>query len=320
MFSYFTLLKKGKKGQIFPVLIVIAVILIIVALITANLGKVSLDRLNCIQGADAGALAGISDFTCGYNKASWAHFSMELVSIAIQIYLLIPMGYTCYGLRSIWAFAAGLFNYNMYDWAYKVVRGYSEAVRKDAYYYALINAGIDDKYKWDPDESQYRDKPHPDESWEHWTNLKSAFSKWLNDLADGWEDASSLSYEWQNQSKQVTIDCESSPPEELGYQAWCLFGLYWTRVGKFCMLLPWPHAPFPFYAWLEDPSERWVRITAERNYQIEEREVGGWTDTEGVVHPGFWSVRHPDTSASARAEMTGSFWGGPDDFDFELTE
>ena len=55
MFSYFTLLKKGKKGQIFPVLIVIAVILIIAALISANLGKVSLDRLSSIQGADAGA-------------------------------------------------------------------------------------------------------------------------------------------------------------------------------------------------------------------------------------------------------------------------
>lgn len=308
MFFLFNFLRKGRKGQIFPLLVAVIVILIIAALITANLGKVSLDRLSCIQAADAGALAGISDFTCGYNKASWAHWSMVPVSAAIQIYLLIPNDISCYGFRSIWALAAGFFNYNMYDWARSVVAGYSSAVRKDAYYYALINAGIDDRYKWDEDEGGYRNKLHLDETWEHWTGLKSAFSKWLNDFPDGWADASSLAYEWQNQSKQVTVSCESSSPQDLRYQPWCLIGLYLVRIYAVCVPVTLPHAPFPFYAWLKNPSTRQVAMTVTRTHQQEERDLG------------FWKVGQPVTQASAKAKMTGSFGDGTDDFNFKLTE
>ena len=313
MFSYFILLKKGKKGQIFPILIVIAVILIIAALISANLGKVSLDRLYCIQGADAGAIAGVSDFTCGYNKAHLAHIAMLAVSVVIQTYLAIPLCINCVQSRAAWALAAGMFNRRVYEWADAMVRGYSEAARKDAYYHAFINAGIDDKYKYDA--GQYRDKPHLNETWEHWTSLKSAFSKWLNDLPDGWGNASSLTYRWTGQNgpetgdKSVTVNCESSPPEDLGYQAWALIGIYCIVITvsyvTFCIYVPIPHPPIPFHAFLHSPSQKWVRITIQRNYQEETKNLG------------FWSVRHPETQATARVRMTGSISSG---FDFELEE
>lgn len=312
MFIYSIGLKEGKKGQIFPILIVIVVILIIAALITANLGKVSLDRLYSINAADAGAIAGISDFTSGYNKASWANIAMLPVALAIQTYLLFPVCWYCWPYRHLWYVVANDFNDSLYEWARAMVEGYSYYVRKDAYYYAFINAGIDDKYKYDPNyydpvTGNYRNRPLATETWEDWVRLDTAFSRWLNDLPDGWGNNSSLRYTWTNQSEWVTVYLDSSPYEELDSFRWFLFGIYLfpTIVCPCCFPLPLPHGFI--HAFLEEPSQRWVRVRVERSHQQQDEDLG------------FWRVRRPTIEATAATEMEGTIWQ-PDSFDFRLIQ
>jgi len=320
MFSCF-FLRKGKKGQIFPILIAIVVILIIAALITANLGKVSQERLYCIQAADAGVIAGASDYSCGYNKTAIINTMMPLVAVAVQTYLFIPpiKCIWCYPVDHLVVAAGRDFNHRLYDWANGVVRGYSEAVRKDAYYYAFINAGIDDKYRWDG--SGYRDKPKEGESWQDWSNLESAFNHWLNETFVGsyWQDAPSITYKWQNGKEWVIVHCDSSSPEDLPCFKWWLFAIYWipcpcppsgicppSPCGYCALPGPLPHGPIHVH--LMNPSKRWVRMRVEHHNQEEDKDLG------------FWRVKQPVTEATAQARMTGgySFFGG--DFDLKLEE
>lgn len=327
MFSYFYFLKNSRKGQIFPILVAVAVILVIAALISANLGKVSMDRLHTMNAADAGALAGISDFTCAYNKAWIFNTVMISVYAAIQTYLLIPEPEHSYGCVyvKIWAYptcwwghdsiakiARDVNNTFYHSWR-AIVRGYSESVRKDAFYYALINAGIDDKFKWDPDEGRYRDKPHPGEDWHHWQGLKSRFSRWLEELPPGWDYngidkdtrcylgvehfTSSLSYQWDDgirPVKSVTVTV-TSPNADSGHQRMVLIGMYQICVIIYGVEVPIP-IPIPhgrIYAWLYDPPRRYVRVRVERRNLAPPRELG------------FWRVMQRNTTAEAEAEIIG---------------
>ncbi|MCM8801118.1 MAG: hypothetical protein NC912_03785 [Candidatus Omnitrophica bacterium] len=337
MFSYFHLLKKSRRGQIFPILVAVVVILIIATLITANLGKVSLDRLYTIQSADAGVLAGISDFVCGYNKAAFMNTPMWMVTVALQTWLLLPIGCSCifpcswcWFSRNMVVRAAKDFNERLYQWAREIVDAYSRYARKDAYYYAFINAGIDDKYKWDG--SRFRDKPREGESWEHWTRLDSAFSRWLRNLPVGWEDNSSLTYNWYDRSKAVTVEYTGSPPQTLSSRSWTLWAGYCYPIPYVCacclpLILP-VHGSILGHIWeapLIDPSTRWVRMTVRRQYRRQEKEIGGWTDERGRPRPGWWRVIQPTTQARARARMRGSFgiWDAFSygrTFDMELEE
>ena len=320
MFSYFYFLKHGNKGQIFPVLLAIVVILVIAALISANLGKVSLDRLNTMNAADAGALAGISDFTCAYNKAWVFNLLIIMAYAAVQTWLLLPAPDSacfapcqfacpsCWSIRDSWAKLARDFNnYLYYAWR-GIVRGYSESVRKDAFYYALINAGIDDKFKWDPDEGGYRDKPHPGESWSHWQGLKSAFTKWLEALPPNWDfplpgdrltyttQVSSLSYRWHDNSKEVYITV-TSPRADSSRLRMPLLGLY-----SICIIIPpfiyiiMPGFVLPhglIFATLLNPDRRYVRVRVERRNSVLLRDLG------------FWNTIQPNTIAEAEAEIIG---------------
>lgn len=317
MFSYMSRLRAGKKGQIFPVLIVIIVILIIAALISVNLSKVSGDRLSCITGADAGAIAGVSAYSRGYNKASYAHPIMLGVFIALQIYLIIPECWYCWFIRQAIAMVGINFNENLYEWAKAMVKGYSSAVRKDAYSFAFSNAGIDDSARWDPALNAYRDKPYATEAWADWIKLEPAFSKWINDTCanEGWENACSITYNWEEarwkNKKSVTFyggSCNSSSPQDLGANTWLLLGLYLLDIEAPCwfpMLIP--HPPLIKIS-LKNPSRRWVRMRVVRSYAASEQEQ----------NLGFWSVRRPDTEATAEVKMSGSFgWFNP--FDLDLT-
>jgi hypothetical protein len=285
----------SKKGQIFPVIIAIVAILIIATLISANLGKVSLDRLYCINAADAGSLAGASDFICGYNRGRWCHIPMLISWGAIQTYLIWPMDIWCYYTRNSWAIRARTFNQTLYNGAKSIVAGYSESVRMDAYVFAFNNAGIDDRYKRD-DAGQYRDKPLPGEDWQHWTSLRSAFSVWQLGLPEDWEKAPSQTYNWKNNSKWIRISCNSSPAQDLGARRLPLIGLYRLPPPYSYIIIPLPHGWI--YAWLQNPSRRFVTIIAERGYNTAEQNLG------------FWSVKQPNTRSESTNEMRGGFTSG----------
>jgi len=62
--------KKGSdiKGQITPLLIVIMVVLLILALVTINVGRVALDKTYSSSASDAGALAAASIYAAAFNE------------------------------------------------------------------------------------------------------------------------------------------------------------------------------------------------------------------------------------------------------------
>ena len=326
MFSYFNLLKNGNKGQIFPLLIAVVAILVIVALISANLGKVSLDRVNTMNAADAGALAGISDFTCAYNKAWLPNLIMLLIYTGIQTWLLLPQPKSAC-LKGIFACPACWFSRDSiarivrdvnrtlyYTWRGQV-RGYSESARKDAFYYALINAGIDDKFKWDG--IGYRDKPLPGESWSQWQSYDSAFNKWIKDLQPNWDfhdingnllpgdrldypDVTTyLTYTWHNGSKSVTV-AVTVPRADSSRLKLPLIGSYGLIIPPYVWLwwFSLPHGDpgdyFRVFVSLLPPSHRYARVKVERKNLTPAKDLG------------FWRARQPNTIISeAQADMTG---------------
>lgn len=318
MFSYFNTLKSSRKSQVFPLLIAVMVILIIAALISANLGKVSMDRLNTMNAADAGALAGVSDFTCAYNRG-WIFNTIIIgVYVAVQIYLAWPQIFACIASREGVAMIARNVNNQVYLGWREMVRNYSASARKDAFYYAFINAGIDDKFKWDSAENSYRNRPHPGESWSRWSSLKSAFNKWLDDLPPNWDwpyydaDArcylgyavytSSLTYDWSvsnnwnDKSKSLTVTVTSTNADT-SHRKLPLIGIYYVPTPFGPVFFPWYHGR-P-YAMLLSPDLRYVRVRVQRHNRDQQKDLG------------FWTVRQPDTVAEAYAEMTGSsVWGG----------
>lgn len=338
MFSYFNLLKNGNKGQIFPLLIAAAAILTIAALISANLGKVSLDRLNTMNAADAGALAGISDFTCAYNKAWVYNVVMLPIYLVFQTWLLLPNSPnctaactpfacpTCWFSRDSWARICRDVNRTAYYAWRGQVRGYSESARKDAFFYALINAGIDDKFKWDG--TSFRDKPRAGESWSRWQSFDSAFNKWLKELPTNWDfvdsngvpfpgnrldhriQTSSLTYTWTDRSKSVTITV-TTPRADSSRLRLPLIGSY--GAGVFPLCIPWfpiphgdPGAGGRVFVNLLSPDRRYVRVRVERRNLTPAKDLG------------FWRARQPDTIvAEAEAEMTGeTVWTPSNDFDY----
>lgn len=285
---------RKNKGQVFPLLVTITVILIIAALISANLGKVSLDRLYCMNGADAGAVAGAADYTMGYNKAPKPDMAMVITWVAIQVFLAIPMVLPCIGPRGTFAAVAKTFNDIMYNYVKFVVLEYSKSAPRDAYYYAFINAGIDDRTKADG-----TDRPGPGVTWNSWINQKSRFGDWLNHISrdENWADPSShtyYTYLWGDGSgRSVTVYVSSSGIEQLRYKTMPLIGLYWFFIPP---IIPWWHGNIK--AWIKDPSRRRsVSVRVERSRANPE------------VSLGFWKALHPATRASATAEMFGGALG-----------
>ena len=82
--------KKGVnlKGQVTPLLLVVLAILLIAAVATVNIGRVSLDKTCSANGADAGSLAAASAWSGAFN-------SLALMNEQLQIYY--DMNYYTYG-------------------------------------------------------------------------------------------------------------------------------------------------------------------------------------------------------------------------------
>lgn len=74
MFRFFHKNKmQGNKGQMMPVFILVLVILLIMAMVTVNLGKISLMKTDTSNAADAGALAGGSTMANYFNQQAYAN-------------------------------------------------------------------------------------------------------------------------------------------------------------------------------------------------------------------------------------------------------
>jgi len=69
--------RNGVSGQITPFLLVVLVILLIAAIATINIGRVSLDKTCSANAADAGSLAAASIYATAFNNLAQANANME---------------------------------------------------------------------------------------------------------------------------------------------------------------------------------------------------------------------------------------------------
>jgi len=103
MFRAFNLNKfRYEKGQLLPVFIVILAVLIIMALVTVNLGKISMTKTYTSNAADAGALAGGSVMAGVFNQQSVTNNN----SLVINHTMFMAEMFTLAAAASASAFAA----------------------------------------------------------------------------------------------------------------------------------------------------------------------------------------------------------------------
>jgi len=103
MFIWFSENKANyNRGQIFPLVIAIIVAVMIMAMITANLGKIAIFRTDVANAADAGALAGASTLSAtllGYGLTSDMWCGKGLIA-AIRMTFILALGYD-FSIRGI---------------------------------------------------------------------------------------------------------------------------------------------------------------------------------------------------------------------------
>jgi hypothetical protein len=248
----------------------------------------------------------------GYNKVTKYNVAMVSVYLAIQGFLLVPMWLVCYAPRHTFATAAMLYNKLWFNAAKPVIQGYSESARRDAYFYAFINAGIDDRTKQDlSTEPNCGPNTSPSDCWFAWNNQKSYFDKWLNDRSnvETWADAGSYTYDYRDGSgRHVTVAVSGGGVVPLTSKGKILIGFYFIMIGPFWIPLFIPHGRID--AWLNNPPGRSVGVTVSR------------IRDNPTVSVGFWDALHPPTRASATGRMTGSSLGfgfSVNGFDYALS-
>ena len=135
-----------EKGQIFPFLIAIIAVIIIIAMITLNLGQIAIFKTDVSNAADAAALAGAStlsgyllgiglqsDMMCGEMLVAVAAILIEVITV-IGIPIAIAT-YIAYLVRMLVTYFQALEEGKM---------AWSNA-KKTAMQYAFQNAGIDEQ-------------------------------------------------------------------------------------------------------------------------------------------------------------------------------
>lgn len=296
---------RHQQGQVAPLLIVIIVIMIIAALITANVGKVSLEKLGCMQGADAGALAGVSVICTSYNHASVLNMVMFMTFLFTMVYLIDPRPLWDWLTRQKFVLGVVAFTDTLYYAGQKIVEGSTDVAPKEAYHYAFVNAGIDDPYKYDRDSGAWR-KNANGVSWSKWMSMKTAFEKWENELPHHWEKSGSLTYTWHDGSESVTVDVSVSGHPGVEGKWMIPFGLYEIPIVNW--LLPLPHLPLL-------PEQWWIGFELTGSGGDVSVSVSHSVNRENDL--GFWQVQSPSTSASASASISGDM-GEVNSFNFDL--
>ncbi len=136
---------KYNKGQVFPFLIAIIVIIIIVAMITANLGQIGVFKTDVSNAADAGALAGasiLSGSLLGFGLRSELMVGELIVTVAAMIIAIC----TIYGIPAAIAMGCSLIVSGFANYFQAMEEGkmaWSNA-KKTAMQYAFQNAGVDE--------------------------------------------------------------------------------------------------------------------------------------------------------------------------------
>jgi len=145
MFKIFKNAARYDRGQLFPYLIAILVVVIIVAMITVNLGQIGVFKTDVSNAADAGALAGastLSGYLLGLGFQSEKMCGVGIVALVV----IILAACTVIGiLVAILAYVALLIK--QYITLFQALEDGKMAwsnAKKTAFSYAFQNAGIDE--------------------------------------------------------------------------------------------------------------------------------------------------------------------------------
>lgn len=190
------MLIKLKNSQVAPFLIVAIAIVIMMVMVTVNLGKLAIFKTDVSNAADSGALSGISVYAEGLNtlSASSEYIHGLYIMTSALPYILV------YIVNHPLAMA-------QYTKAIKDARDIRDNARDAAVSYAFNNAGID--------EAKPRKKG---EKYDDWLIKRGPFSQWMHDqkYKGGWNVRypSSGGY-WDDRygTNYVTVNVDKfSPP------------------------------------------------------------------------------------------------------------
>ena len=183
----------NRKAQIAPFFIAIIVILLIAVMIAVNLGKISSNKTNTANAADAGALAGATVYDQTLNNLAYTNASMIAEYLAAQASFLIPMN-ICTESTTWSRFISYTTTMALLAAEYAAAwiagtDGYQEA-RNTARQTAFNNAGID--------ETKARQSG---EAYEDWLKRDSRLSQWMSDKEYASESSGSVAYNWNDNVK-----------------------------------------------------------------------------------------------------------------------
>ncbi|MCM8792477.1 MAG: pilus assembly protein TadG-related protein [Candidatus Omnitrophica bacterium] len=316
-------IRYNKSGQISPLFIIIILVLIIALLVTINIGKVSSSKINTANAADAGALAGASQWSCALNFAGLCHTINQLAYAGLIAYLIPEREFfKWYPRRQKWAAKVGMITRTFYQAAKKSVEESNKLARMDAYHYAFINAGIDDQRKWDPITKTYRRKYNPKiETWKQWLMLKSAFAEWLNDLGypqhndypdqyhypeESYYQRPCLQYKWRNRNtteyEEIKIEVQTGVLPKAKKLLLPCFGIYYIIICTpgGCYKITFPFFHNFVYAGIRsfEKSHPWIAVTV--------------THIQPQEDLGLWLVKKSSVKSSSCGKVyKGTQWGWP---------
>lgn len=288
-----------RKGQVAPLMIIFIAVVLVCMMVVFNIGKVSLNKVDTQNAADAGALA----------ASSWLASGENMIADIGQMMNYATLGFNAMMICIVWpsipkAFAVvGSF---CLDQALIVGQADTiddlvhERAAEAALLYAFINAGVDEQKR----------EPTPEDDYESWRKEDTPFNEFLKSEAyksgeytwDRWTKFQ----RWDKESEQFTTFKKERPSKllvdvngisHIDYSTGVMPGLTWAVVSHHpTVIWPIPYVVVPAYITVHGNRSAGVKVTRE----------------EAGADWGLWEMEIPTISSSATASTqgSGSIWSG----------
>lgn len=289
-----------RKGQVAPLMIIFIAVILVCMMVVFNIGKVSLNKVDTQNAADAGALAASSWLASGANMVADIGQMMNYATLGFNAIMIVIVWASPWDALAVVA-AFSLDQALVLGQADYIDDLVYERAREAALLYAFINAGVDEQKR----------EPTPEDDYESWRKEDTPFNEFLKGEAyksgeytwDRWTKFQ----RWDKESEQFTTFKKERPSKVLvdvegisriDYSIGVMPGLTWYWVCGFwgCWPAPLPYVVVPAYITVRGNRSADVTVTRE--------EAG--TDWE------LWEMEIPTLSSSATASTqgSGSIWSG----------
>ena len=300
---FYKLLRKERKGQAAPLLIMIIAVVIVGMMVVFNIGKISLNRVDTENASDAGALAAACWLASGQNfiaDTSQIMFAASLGFIAMMAILAAVKAFRePGGVVAIYALVVAMCALQVMQMlaAYNAGKMACEQADEQGKAYAFYNAGVDE-YK----------KPLPGEDYEAYKQRDSAFSEWTKHKGykSGvyrWEDTKykyfdSRTQQWvtykEDRTNEVRVNVDGPSSFSLMPMFLPGFSISWIPpvphvhgwIPIFC-----PFIVIPAFILSMSPSNPDVTVVTTRQ--------------EPDPDLGLWKLNIPDITSGGQGKTTG---------------